>query len=191
MKKGISKNKVQRMRNLVSGNYGAKSVVRSGYTKRVVEHKEGDIWFEKNKKWTIKNGIKRTVDKLDFARKINRIPFACPNCTKPLKHSAHKAMYKRWGMCLSCVTKWESEMRDNGTYDDWHKQFDKQNFNAFISDIRQEYNEWLESRNAQSYITEAGQIESWSGGKTSKELSKEFEKTITKAKEQRDDKSKH
>jgi len=72
-----------------------------------------------------------------------------------------------------------------------NKQFDKENYNAFITDIRQEYNEWLESRNAQTYITEAGQIESWSTGKTSEELSKEFEKTIAKAKEQRDDKSKY
>ena len=37
MKKGISKNKVQRMRNLVSGNYNAKTKVVSGFTKTIKE----------------------------------------------------------------------------------------------------------------------------------------------------------
>tara|TARA_R110000787_G_scaffold51374_5_gene121762 strand:+ start:835 stop:1401 length:567 start_codon:yes stop_codon:yes gene_type:complete len=188
MKKGISKNRVQRMRNLVSGNHNAKSVVRSGYTKKLADHKEGDVWFAKGKKWTIKNGVTRTVNKLDFARKINRIPFACPSCAKSLKHSAHKAMYKRWGMCLTCVTVWEHEMKESGTYDEWHSQFDKENYDAFITDIRQEYNGWLESRGSQSFITEAGQIEEWSGGKTNTELKQEFNDTITKVKEIRDDK---
>lgn len=185
MKKGISKNKVQRMRNLVSGNHNAKSVIRSGYTKPVVERKEGDIWLEKGKKWTIKNGVKRTVNKLDFARKISRIPFGCPSCSKQLKHSAHKAMYRRWGMCLVCVQKWEAEMKADGTYDEWYKQFDKDNFNAYIDDIKVEYTEWLETRNAQSFITEAGVIEDWSQGDSSEQLAKEFDETIDKIKESR------
>ena len=117
MKKAISKSKVQRMRNIVSGNYNDKSVIRSGYTKKIAERKEGDIWEEKGKQWTIKNGIKRTINKLDFARKVNRIPFGCPKCSKPLRHPAHKQMYKRWGMCLECVQAWYNEMTKNATYE--------------------------------------------------------------------------
>jgi len=184
MKKGITQDRVQRMRNLISGNHNDKSLIRSGYTKNITERKEGQVWIERGKTWTIKNGIKRTVDKLDFARKINRVPFACPKCTKSLKHSAHKKMYKRWGMCLTCVVKWEAEMKANGTYDEWFMQFDETNFNAFISDIQGEYDDWLQSRNAQHFVTEAGQLEDWGGGTQSDELSKEFNKSVAKAKEQ-------
>ena len=190
MKKGITQDKVQRMRNLISGNHNNKSLIRSGYTKNIVERVEGQVWTERGKTWTIKNGIKRTVDKLDFARKINRVPFACPKCVQSLKHSAHKQMYKRWGMCLTCVVKWEAEMKANGTYDEWFKQFDVSNFNAFISDIQGEYNDWVQSRNAQHYISEAGRIEDWSCGGQGDELSKEFNKTVAKAKEQHNAKHK-
>ena len=47
MKKGIKESKVQRMRNLVTGNYTANTKLISGYTPEIIERKEGDIWKEK------------------------------------------------------------------------------------------------------------------------------------------------
>ena len=41
-----------------------------GYTKEYVEHKEGDVWEENGKQWTIKNGIKQTVTKLDAVENV-------------------------------------------------------------------------------------------------------------------------
>lgn len=183
MKKGLSQAKVQRMRNLVSGNHNAKSKLSSGYTKTEVIHSEGDVWQERGKQWTIKNGIKRTVNKLDFARKVNRIPFKCPKCVTSLNHPAHKKMYKRWGMCLTCVSKWEQQMQVSGTYDEWYSQFDAENFNAYITDVTKEYNEWLSSRNSQTFVTEAGQVEEWKGGESSEKLKKQFDESVTQVKE--------
>ena len=37
--------------------------------KKYVERVEGDVWEESGKTWTIKNGIKRTVTRMDKARK--------------------------------------------------------------------------------------------------------------------------
>ena len=185
MKKGISQNKVNRMRNIISGNYNAKSKISSGYTKTIVERKEGDVWEEKGKNWTIKNGIKRTINKLDVARKIQKIPFSCPKCSNRLAHPAHKQMFKRWGMCLTCVSKWEQEMKKDGTYDEWSKQFDRENFNAFIKDIKQEYDDWLNQRSSKHYITEAGDIEDWSGGQSDEQLKKEFMDSLEKVVEKK------
>ena len=187
MKKGIKESKVQRMRNLVTGNYTANTKVISGYTPEIIERKEGDIWKEKGKTWTIKNGIKRTFTKLDKARKMLHVPLTCPKCEKKMNHPAHKQMYNRWGMCLVCVTTWEHKMKLDGTYDEWHKQFDEQNFNAFIKDVQQEYEEWLNSRNAQHYITESGDIEDWSGGKSNEELAEDFKQEIQKVQEKRNE----
>ena len=52
MRKSISESKVQRMRNLATGNIHAKSAIRSGYTTKRVIRKEGDIWEERGKTWT-------------------------------------------------------------------------------------------------------------------------------------------
>jgi len=56
---------VQRMRNLITKDYTAKTTTQVGYTKTQIDHKEGDIWEEKGKTWTIRDGIKENVTKLD------------------------------------------------------------------------------------------------------------------------------
>ena len=189
MKKGISESKVKRMRNLLTKKYNDKTKIRSGYTKKETIYKEGDMWNENGKQWTIKNGIKRTINKLSSARKILKTPLCCPKCNNSLNHPAHKAMYRRWGMCLICTTKWEHEMRENGTYAEWYKQFDEKNFNAFLQDVTVEYKEWLEGRDSKHFITEAGDIEDWSGGQDSKELEKEFNDKVKLVLEKRNAKA--
>ena len=185
MKKGIKESNVQRMRNLVTGKYNSKTKIRSGYIKSHKDRQEGDVWEENGKTWTVKNGIRRTVNKLDSARKAYSVPFCCPKCTEKLNHPVHKNMYRRWGMCFTCVTKWEHKMRKDGTYDEWHAQFDEANFNSFIKDVQKEYEEWLENRTSKRFITEAGDIEEWKGGKSKDELSKEFKEQVKKAMELR------
>mgnify|MGYP003140610100 CR=1 FL=1 len=182
MKKGIKQSKVQRMRNLVSKNFGSKTEIRSGYLKRNVEYREGDVWEERGKTWTIKNGVKRTVNKTTLGRKIIKVPYKCPKCSISLSHRGHKKMFKRWGMCLACVTKWMQEMKSNNTYDDFIKHYKEKNFDVAMQDVISEYNDWLNSRNSKHYITEAGDIEDWSGGKTNEQLKKEFNKTLNKIK---------
>tara|TARA_R110002020_G_scaffold396267_3_gene606271 strand:- start:197 stop:775 length:579 start_codon:yes stop_codon:yes gene_type:complete len=187
MKKGISESKVQRMRNLASGNYTANTKAVSGYNKVTKDYKEGDVWEQGGKQWTIKRGIKRTVSKLDTARKLQRVPLACPKCSESLSHPANKKMYKRWGMCLSCVTTWEVKMKSEDRYKQFVEEFDEKNFNAFIKNITEEYEDWLKARDSKHYISEAGDIEDWSGGKSKKELANDFKQTINEIKQKRAD----
>ena len=181
MKKGIKESKVQRMRNLVSGNYNDKTKIISGYSKKEKEYSEGDIWEEKGKQYTIKRGIKRTVTKKDNIRKFNRIPLCCPTCNNSMNHPAHKQMFKLWGMCINCVMFWEQQMKAQGTFKAFLKDFNRKNFNAYIKDAITEYNEWLEDRNSKTFITEAGDIEDWGSGQDNETLKKDFNKTIKKA----------
>ena len=51
MKKYIPEHKVQRMRNLATKKFGKKTKIQIGYGNFTEEHKEGDIWEEKGKKW--------------------------------------------------------------------------------------------------------------------------------------------
>ena len=175
------------MRNIISKKYNNKTQIRSGYIKQPNEYSEGDVWEEKGKQWTIRNGIKRTIPKLDAARNEYSIPVCCPKCNGKMQHPAHKHTYHRWGICFICTSKWEQSMKSDGTYDNFIKDIQDQNFNVWIKDIVAEYDEWLESRNSKAYVTEAGDIEDWSGGKSSKELKQEFSNQIQKLKESRNE----
>ena len=184
MKKGISKNKVQRMRNLVTGDYTSKTTVQSGYNKASdSKKKEGDVWKENGKTWTIKNGIKQTITKLDKARDYNKVPMYCPKCDVRLNKPQHKFMYRKFKHCLLCQAQAEQDMRDNGTYEAWKNEQVSINFENWLRKSRDEFKDWLVSRKAKKQITEAGDIEDWRGGKSDEVLIEEFDIYIQKEKE--------
>jgi predicted fused transcriptional regulator/phosphomethylpyrimidine kinase len=58
------------MRNIITKDYTAKTVTQVGYSKAQVDRKEGDVWEENGKKWTIKNVIKQTVTRFDELKKV-------------------------------------------------------------------------------------------------------------------------
>ena len=61
---------------------------------------EGDVWEDLHgKKWTIKNGIKQTVTKLDTAK----TPWFCPRCTKAMAHRFDSRAYNILGICYDCA----------------------------------------------------------------------------------------
>jgi len=184
MKKNISKNKVQRMRNLVTGDYTSKTSVQSGYKKASdSSKKEGDVWEERGKSWTIKNGIKQTITKLDIAREYARIPTHCPKCDAKMNKQQHKFMYRRFKHCLFCQTNAEQDMRDAGTYEAWKDQQISINFEKWLYKSKEEFKDWLKTRKAKKQITESGDIEDWSGGKSDEVLIEEFDIYIQQERE--------
>jgi hypothetical protein len=179
MKKGISENKVKRMRNIVRGNYTDRTRIQSGYTKVSVEYKEGDVWEERGKSWTIKNGIKQNITKLDQARKKIKVPLSCPKCGGEMNHNLSKYYWTKLGMCKNCAVKFHTRLKIDGKWDEYVKRIQDDNFEFYINELKKEYEDWLQSVDSK-YITEAGIVEDWSGGKTKKELSKGFEEELKK-----------
>ena len=49
---------VQRMRNIVTKDYSAKTSTQIGYTKPQSDYQEGDVWENSGKVWTIKKWFK-------------------------------------------------------------------------------------------------------------------------------------
>ena len=73
-KKGFSKPDVTRLRNLIQGKSGERTTSGTGYSKAASDkHQEGDIWEESGRSWTIKNGIKENITKLDKFKSLTRI----------------------------------------------------------------------------------------------------------------------
>lgn len=99
--------------------------------------KEGDIWMERGRKWTIKNGIKQTVTKMDGAR----VPQWCPECGKVMNTSLDDSTYWSEGKCHVCVIKDETQMRLNGTWETYVQQKFQRAQAAYVRDKL----EWLKS----------------------------------------------
>jgi len=160
LKKEFKKADVQRVRNLVNKDFTSKTKQQAGYKKTTQRHKEGDIWEENGKQWTIKNGIKQNLTKLDAAKKAIRIPLRCPKCGGPMKHHLAKKMYKIHGFCFDpCTVEMEANLRKAGLYEQYENRMMQGSMKSFAKDVEQ----WaIDLVNTQdTFITEAGDVEDW------------------------------
>lgn len=173
LKKEFKQSDVQRVRNLVNKDYTASTKSQTGYQKAYKSHKEGDIWEESGKTWTIKNGIRQNITKLDAAKKALRTPLTCPKCGGPMKHWLAKKMYKIHGFCFDpCTVEMEAALQKAGLYEQYEKRMISGNIKAFADDIES----WvLESINdSNTIVTEDGVVEDWGG------MNKDFKSKILK-----------
>lgn len=164
LKKEFRESDVQRVRNLVNKNYTGKTKSQTGYQKRYTKHVEGDVWKESGKTWTIKNGIKQNITKLDKLKKAARIPLACPKCNGPMKHHLAKKMYKIHGFCFDCTIDYEAQLRKAGLYEQYEKDMMQGNIKKFLSEI-ESYALSLVNHN-QVFVTEHGDVEEWHGNES-------------------------
>lgn len=178
LKKQFAEKDVQRLRNLVQGKYGDKSQISVGYTKETHKvHNEGDVWEEDGRSWTIKDGIKQNITKLDNAKKAVIMPLFCPTCKKMMKPHLDKKWYGLYKHCFNCQVDFEQALRLSGQWETYLKEVNNQGIEGLIQDFETWMDEEIKYRNNESYITEAGDIEKWSA--TSENLlSKQKEETI-------------
>lgn len=177
LKKEFEKKDVTRLRNLVQGKYGEKTTQGVGYSKKQEIHAEGDIWEEDGRKWTIKDGIKQNITKLDKAKTAHVMPIFCPNCKKPMKKHFDKDYYNIHKKCFDCVIDFEHDLRKAGLYEEYEKNILNADIDGFIKDFRTYVEEELTQNNS-SYITEAGDVEKWVGGLNEKRVLDALDKTI-------------
>jgi hypothetical protein len=159
LKKEFKSKDVNRARNLIKKDTSAKTVDGIGYTKAQVAYKEGDIWEESGRTWTIKNGIRQNVTKLDSAKKALQTPLACPKCSGSMKHHLAQKMYKIHKMCFDCVIDYEAELRKAGLYESYEKNMMQGSMKAFAKDVEQWVLDTLSETN--SFVTEQGDLEDW------------------------------
>ena len=164
LKKEFKERDVQRVRNLVNKDYTAKTKSQTGYSKTYQHHEEGDIWEESGKTWTIKNGIKQNITKLDAAKQAIKIPLVCPKCSKSMKHWLAKKMYKIHGFCFDCTVEYEAELRKAGLYEAYEKSLMKGNAHAFVKDLQAYVQDFMTTQ--ATYVTEHGDVEDWNNNST-------------------------
>ena len=159
LKKDFKESDIQRVRNLVNKDYTSSTKAQSGYQKLYERHTEGDIWEESGKTWTIKNGIKQNITKLDKAKKAAFIPLTCPKCDGSMKHHLAKKMYRIHGFCFDCTVEYESDLKKAGLYEEYERKILSGNIKEFAKDIENWIKDSLED--SISMVTEQGDLESW------------------------------
>jgi len=173
LKKEFKRKDVDRMRNLIKGNVGASSETQIGYKKKRTEYKEGDIWTENKKTWTIKNGIKQTISKLNKIKKEVFIPLCCPKCSKVMKHHLDKSNYKIHKKCHTCVVEFEHKLKIQNKYKEYKKILKTKNSLTNLSEIESYLLDAVNTSNS-TFISEHGNIERWVGGIDKKKMTKEI-----------------
>ena len=168
LKKEFKRKDVQRARNLIMGNSGASTGTQIGYSKKIEEYKEGDVWTEGRKTWTIKNGIKQTVSKLDIIKKEVFMPLSCPCCGKIMKKRLDKPNYKIHKKCHDCVVEFEHKLRIKNKYNNYIKKLEVKNSLDIVDEMESYLLDAINSSNS-GFVSEDCVIEKWDGGINKKE----------------------
>lgn len=183
----MDQNNLRRIKNILDGDLTGHTKIISGYNKNNQTHEEGDIWEEGGKTWTIKDGIKQNITKLDDIRKLINMPFNCPHCGRPMKKRLDKKFWQLKGKCFDCIVEADNEMIIDGTFVEHTKEEMAKNISAFETDIKEQVVAYIESIGAKHFITEMGDIEEWIGGKSKEEWKDILDKKIEKFKELKDE----
>jgi len=184
LKKEFRTRDVQRMRNIITKKAGDKTGVQVGYTADYIERKEGDVWEERGKKWTIKNSLKQTVTRFDDIKKKIFTPITCPNCNKPMnKGQIDKYMFSIHQTCSDCVFKRETKLKHEGKYEEYERDMIKQGITYHIKEMENVLLELLMGQSGESYVTEAGDIEEWKGKSLDNQFIQDIQEYIQKLKD--------
>jgi len=182
LKKEFKRKDVTRARNLLTGKSGASSETQVGYEKKRVDYKEGDVWVENKKTWTIKDGIKQTISKMDAIKKEIFMPLCCPECGNVMKKRLDKPNYKAHKKCFDCVILFEHKLRLKGEYDDYIKNLRLKNRLTEIDEMENMFLD-LANQSNEGYVSEHGEVERWVGGIDKEKITEDI---TTAAKEARE-----
>ena len=182
LKKEFKRKDVDRARNLLTGKTGASSETQVGYKKKMVSYKEGDIWVENKKTWTIKDGIKQTISKMDKIKKEIFMPLCCPKCSKVMKKRLDKPNYKVHKTCFDCVIDFEHKLRVRGEYDDYIKDLRLKNNLTQVNEA-EDYFLALANISNEGYVSEHGDVERWVGGIDVGKITTDITKAAKEARE--------
>ena len=177
LKKEFSKKDVERARNLITGNTNSRTSQGIGYTKKYDHYVEGDIWEEDGRKWTIKNGVKQNITKMDKFKKMGKIPLFCPECGTLMKKHLDKKVFPAYQKCFDCVVDYEAQLKKEGKSEEYFKNLR----NSHIQGAIDKYKDFMEDRMKQSndnFVTEAGDVENWKGGVSTEQLQIDLQEGI-------------
>tara|TARA_B110000483_G_C17966382_1_gene454078 strand:- start:189 stop:764 length:576 start_codon:yes stop_codon:yes gene_type:complete len=162
LKKDFKEKDVQRLRNLMQGKHGEKTRSSVGFTNKQEFYNEGDTWESDGRTWTIKEGIKQNITKLDKAKKIHNTPLFCPKCSKVMKNRNDKTYYNIHKICFNCVIDFEHELKKTGKWEEYERNIKNNELDNRVKEFKLWIQDKLQESN-NSFISEDGEMEKWVG----------------------------
>jgi hypothetical protein len=137
-----------------------------GYDGEVKEKREvGETWTDKDgKEWEQQDGFVSAVSQMDDIRQYLDKLNTCSNteCQTTKPSMIDKRLIRKTGMCTTCLAKFETGLRADGTfpfYEDYKITLNKL---AFVRDTKAQYEEALLGIKQQiEQVTEDGRVEKW------------------------------
>ena len=180
LKKEFKQKDVNRARNLIMGKTDASTSTQIGYSTKQKDYKEGDVWTEGRKTWTIKNGIKQTISKLDKIKKEVFMPLCCPECGNVMKKRLDKPHYRINKKCYDCVIDFEGKLIVRGEYEDYKNKLKGKNSIDILNELESTLLSAVNISNS-NFVSEDSVVEKWVGGIDKEKFTEEI-KTAAKAK---------
>lgn len=162
LKKEFNKKDVTRLRNLIKGNSKERTGQGIGYTKKDEFYEEGDVWEENGRTWTIRDGIKENITKLDKFKKAT-VPLFCPSCNQVMNKQLDSHYYRAHGKCLNCTAKFETKLKQEGKWEEHTKEVRNKEIDELIEDYKAFMLERM-NQSTKGYVSESGEVEKWVGG---------------------------
>lgn len=113
-----------------------------GWRPQEIERKEGETWTDSDGKiWTVKNGIKQSITKLQYAK----TPWWCPKCERAMNHRFDEKFYRLYHMCYDCTITEHTRMKLDGTWDEFERTMTRRNEMAWLRDHIQECRDYIDT----------------------------------------------
>ncbi len=157
--------------------------IEVSFLKEHQERKEGDIWEENGKKWTIENGIKKTVSRFKELRKEILIPLTCPKCNEPMVKTKDPEFYRLFNMCLICKIEEDEQRKKDGTYEEYEKELIKKNKKEWVNELESVLHEFVEKHDSEYIHNEFGDVETVEQNMSKEELKELLDKQLKEIKE--------
>ena len=178
----MDKRNSQRIRNILRGDITGKTVISVGYDKETIERKEGDVWEENGKKWTIKGGLKQTYSALSDLRESCMMPLFCPKCGDIMKKTQDRKSWYIMGVCFDCMIENDTQMMIAGGFEKYEKDIVDRNRIELIKETKDFLNEFASVAGSNHYVAENGDIEDWGLEQNQKNIESIVKKQLKKIK---------
>jgi hypothetical protein len=137
-----------------------------GYEKETEQKREvGEKWVDKDGvEWEQKEGFKTNLTKMDKVREyLQKISRCSSEDCKTIKYStADKKAIVKTTLCINCLTKHETKLKLDGTWDFYQDYKITLNKLGYVRDLKVQYEEALQGIKQQvEMVNENGTISNW------------------------------
>ena len=112
-----------------------------------------------------------------------RMPWFCPECKKAMKKKLDDKFWRMMGHCFDCQIDIENKLKVQGKFDDYAESKMLENQKAYLKDMEQSLDDFEQTGGKQVWLNQVGvntpelEKETWEMGE------KEFEHTISEARD--------